>query len=88
MCKFPLDTGAIYYHSSLALIRIHILGGVVDSDYIGETKVTMQNLGPEPMVCSMNSKIAQTVVTKGLVRDAEQMSEPSAIVTKHSGFGH
>jgi len=42
---------------------LHTLAGVIDSDYRGEVKVLLINLGDEEIVISKGDRIAQMVVT-------------------------
>lgn len=52
--------------------------GTIDSDYRGEVKVLLINLGEEPFVIERGMRIAQTViapVTQVAVREADEASE-------------
>ena len=52
--------------------------GTIDSDYRGEVKVLLVNLGEEPFVIERGMRIAQMViapVTQAAVREAAQASE-------------
>lgn len=52
--------------------------GTIDSDYRGEVKVLMVNLGSEPVVISRGDRIAQLViapVTSALYVEADELAE-------------
>lgn len=52
--------------------------GTIDSDYRGEVKVLLVNLGSEPVVISRGDRIAQLViapVTSALYVEADELAE-------------
>lgn len=62
--------------------------GTIDSDYRGEIKVIMINLGPEIFVVKRGDRIAQMVlcpVSKAVIRE---VSELPASRRNEGGFGH
>lgn len=55
--------GRIAPRSGLAVrYGIDVLGGVIDSDYTGEIKVILINLGSEPFVVRTGDRIAQLII--------------------------
>jgi len=57
--------GRIADRSSMVLFnRIHVLGGVVDSDYRGSIRVMLYNFGTSSCTIDKGQKIAQMIVTK------------------------
>jgi len=55
--------GLIWDRSGLAVKNsIHVLAGVVDSDYRGEVKVVMINLGKDEFKVEKNMRIAQMLI--------------------------
>ncbi|MBA7652124.1 Deoxyuridine 5'-triphosphate nucleotidohydrolase [subsurface metagenome] len=58
--------------------------GTVDSDYRGEIKVLLINLGQEPFVINRADRIAQLIISK--VARADFIPQP-AIETTHRGEG-
>ena len=61
--------------------------GTIDSDYRGEVKVILVNLGNEPFTVNNGDRIAQLVaapVTKGVFVQAETLSDTSR---GEGGFG-
>lgn len=56
--------GMIRPRSGLAVREgLHVLAGVIDSDYRGEVKVLLVNLGDEAITITTGDRIAQMVVT-------------------------
>ena len=62
--------------------------GTVDSDYRGELKVPMVNLGNEPFVIKHGERIAQLVVTKHDIVQWEIVERLEDTDRGSGGFGH
>jgi dUTP pyrophosphatase len=62
--------------------------GTVDSDYRGEIKVILINLGNEPFVVKGGTRIAQLVITPVVRADLEEVEDLPQTVRNESGFGH
>lgn len=62
--------------------------GTIDSDYRGEIKVILINLGNEPQVIQHGDRIAQMVINKVENADLILVEELSASVRGVGGFGH
>lgn len=82
--------GAIWPRSGLANKHgIDTLAGMIDSDYQGEIKVVLVNLGDQPFRIEHGDRIAQLVVGGHLVADPvelEALAEP-ATERGTGGFG-
>lgn len=61
--------------------------GTIDSDYRGEIKVIMMNLGKEPFVINHGERIAQMVVAKHETAEFEQVNDLSESTRGSGGFG-
>lgn len=61
--------------------------GTIDSDYRGELKILMQNLGPEPVEIGRGDRIAQLVFNRCLTPLVEETSAVSATGRGDGGFG-
>ncbi len=62
--------------------------GTIDSDYRGEIKVTLINLGPEPFEVKRNDRIAQMVlclVPQAVLEETDQLPPTER---SDGGFGH
>jgi dUTP pyrophosphatase len=62
--------------------------GTIDSDYRGEVKIALINLGPAPYTICRGDRIAQMVIApccQATVRVVAQLSETDR---SHGGFGH
>lgn len=80
--------GRIAPRSGLAVKRgIDVLAGVVDSDYRGEIRVVIQNLGREAIRFLPKDKIAQMIITPYLAVDIEDVSDLSNTERGEKGFG-
>lgn len=56
--------GLVRPRSGLAVKQgLHVMAGVVDSDYRGEVKVLLLNLGDEDIVIETGDRVAQMVIT-------------------------
>ena len=61
--QLPDGYGALIKdRSSLASNGVHILGGVIDPDYVGEIVLCMKNFNNTPYVIRNGDKIAQMVL--------------------------
>lgn len=61
--------------------------GTIDSDYRGEIKVILANLGSEPFVASRGERIAQLVPAPLLRASFEEVRELSDTARGGGGFG-
>ncbi len=80
----------IYARSSLAVkqgISLANAVGVVDSDYRGEIKVPLINLGSESYTISPGERIAQLVVTPALLPEVREAADLSHTDRGEGGFG-
>jgi len=60
----------------------------IDSDYRGEVRVILQNLGAEPFVVERGARIAQFVLQRVPRVAWEEVGELSATTRGAGGFGH
>jgi dUTP pyrophosphatase len=60
----------------------------IDSDYRGEVRVIVQNLGPEPFVIERGLRIAQMVLQRVPRVAWVEVAELSATTRGAGGFGH
>lgn len=56
--------GRIAPRSSLALQNIHVLGGVIDSDYCGIIKVILMNYSNKEYKVELENRIGQLIIQK------------------------
>ena len=61
--------------------------GTIDSDYRGELKVLLINLGPAPISIERGMRIAQMVVTPAPQATIEVTDDLDETVRGDSGFG-
>ena len=61
--------------------------GTIDSDYRGEIKVILVNLGSEKFIVERNSRIAQMVVCPVIQAKFEEVEELSETSRGEGGFG-
>ena len=61
--------------------------GTIDSDYRGELKVLLVNLGDEPFIIEKNSRIAQIIVSPVTTADFEAALVISETSRGEGGFG-
>ncbi|MGO7589557.1 dUTP diphosphatase [Rhizobium leguminosarum] len=61
--------------------------GTVDSDYRGEVKVLLANLGEEPFVISRGMRIAQMVIAPVTQARVAEITEASETMRGAGGFG-
>jgi dUTP pyrophosphatase len=62
--------------------------GTIDSDYRGEVKVILMNLGAEPFTIRAGDRIAQLVVARTLGADWIEAEDLDATARGEGGFGH
>lgn len=62
--------------------------GTVDSDYRGEIKVILINLGQEEFVITNGTRIAQMILCKVEKAELEQIENLGNTVRGEGGFGH
>ena len=61
--------------------------GTIDSDYRGELKVALINLGQEPMVITRGMRIAQLILAKVERLEWQPVEELDGTVRGEGGFG-
>jgi dUTP pyrophosphatase len=61
--------------------------GTIDSDYRGEVKVILANLGSEDFVITRGMRIAQLVIAPAPQADIVEITEASATARGSAGFG-
>ena len=77
--------------SGLALTHGIILPnapGTIDSDYRGELKVILMNLGEAPFEVRAGDRIAQLVVARSLAAEWKEVDELDGTARADGGFGH
>jgi dUTP pyrophosphatase len=82
--------GQVRPRSGLALrhgITVLNAPGTIDSDYRGEVKAILINLGREPFTVSRGNKIAQLVVAAHAQVDWQETRELGGSVRGSGGFG-
>lgn len=62
--------------------------GTIDSDYRGEVKVIMINLGSEPFTLNRGERIAQLVISRTERASFEATDRLDDTERGHGGFGH
>jgi len=62
--------------------------GTIDSDYRGEIKVIVINLGSEPVEIKCGDRIAQMIISKYERVELEESDELSDTHRNSGGFGH
>lgn len=62
--------------------------GTIDSDYRGELKVVLVNLGNEPQTIQHGDRIAQLVIAKVSQAELVQVAELNSSLRGEGGFGH
>jgi dUTP pyrophosphatase len=76
--------------SGLALkhgISVPNTPGTIDSDYRGELKVILINLGPEPFAIARGDRVAQLVLAPVLQAAWDEVAELGATERGEGGFG-
>ena len=83
--------GQIRPRSGLAVkdgIAIVNSPGTIDSDYRGEIKIILINLGDEPFVVRNGARVAQLVITPVVRAQLEEVAELPETSRNDGGFGH
>src|SRR5688572_28352761 len=83
--------GQIRPRSGLALkhaVTVINAPGTIDSDYRGEVKVLLSNLGPESFEISRGMRIAQLVMAPVQRARWQELQELPATSRGSGGFGH
>ena len=62
--------------------------GTIDSDYRGEVKVLLINLGSAPVVINSGDRIAQLVIAPVVQAELEEVDELDDTSRGEGGFGH
>lgn len=62
--------------------------GTIDSDYRGELKIIVANMGKEPYVIEVQERIGQLVLNKVEQMEFEIVSSLDETVRGEGGFGH
>ncbi|MCX7796451.1 MAG: dUTP diphosphatase [bacterium] len=62
--------------------------GTIDSDYRGEVKVILMNLGSEPFRVNIGDRIAQLVIVPIVRAEILEVEELSVTERNNGGFGH
>ena len=62
--------------------------GTIDSDYRGEVRVILANLGVEPFTVNRGDRIAQMVIQPVLQAELKTVDELPDTERGHGGFGH
>ncbi len=62
--------------------------GTIDSDYRGEVKVLLINLGSAPVVINSGDRIAQLVIAPVVQAELEEVDELDDTSRGDGGFGH
>jgi len=83
--------GQVRPRSGLALRHGIVLPnapGTIDSDYRGEVKVILQNLGDAPFTIRRGDRIAQLVIAAVVRAEWDERSELELTARGAGGFGH
>lgn len=80
--------GVIWDKSGLAVKHgIHTMAGVIDSNYRGEIKIVLKNLGDEDFVVNKGMKIAQILIKKVEMPEFLEVEELNESDRGEQGFG-
>lgn len=80
--------GLIAPCSGLALKSIHVLEGIVDSDYQEEIKIILQNLRTVDLLIQKGGHIAQLLILPNFHGDTSLNEAPTVVATRGGkGFG-
>lgn len=80
--------GFIWPRSGLAVKKnIHVMAGLIDSDYRGEIMVCLRNLGDRTFRCNFGDKIAQLVISPVLHKQTACVISLGETVRGSGGFG-
>ncbi|MGI6265097.1 MAG: dUTP diphosphatase [Acutalibacteraceae bacterium] len=86
----PETVGLVFARSGLAVKKGLTLSnavGVIDSDYTGEVRVGLVNLGQEAYTLQPGERIAQLVVAPVYLPEVEEVAELDATDRGAGGFG-
>ena len=86
----PETVGLVFARSGLAVKKGLTLSnavGVIDSDYTGEVRVGLVNLGQEAYTLQPGERIAQLVVAPVCLPEVEEVAELDATDRGAGGFG-
>ena len=73
--------------SSLALLGLQVVGGVIDSDYRGEIFVLIRNHGRRAHVVSPGDRVAQLQLARDLLDGFDEATSLSETARAAGGFG-
>jgi dUTP pyrophosphatase len=62
--------------------------GTIDSDYRGEVKLILVNLGSEPFLVGKGDRIAQMLISKVVQAEVIEVEELEGSPRSEGGFGH
>jgi len=62
--------------------------GTIDSDYRGEVKVLLINLGTDPVVIRRGDRIAQLIVAPVVAAEVIEVDDLPPTARGSGGFGH
>lgn len=66
---------------------VHIGAGVIDSDYTGELKVAMFNLGDTTVSFKRGDRVAQLILERHEIADVQEVNEFETSERGEGGFG-
>lgn len=73
--------------SNVMDMQIHVVAGVIDSDYRGTIKVCLYNMSAVPVTLPMNFKVAQLVIAPYLACEPKAVTYLSVTERGSKGFG-
>lgn len=79
--------GRVASRSGLAMKGIEVGAGVIDSDYRGEVKVLLRNLGGFPFEVKHGDRIAQLIIENIITPDVTEVKDLDQTVRGSGGFG-
>jgi dUTP pyrophosphatase len=80
--------GSIRDRSGLAVKHgLHVMAGVIDSDYRGEIKVALINLSQESYQIKAGDRVAQMIISKHEEPEMEEVEELEATSRGENRFG-
>lgn len=79
--------GLIKDRSGLSINGLHVLAGVIDSNYRGEVKVVMVNLSKEKIKIEKFSRIAQLLILPYLMVEIVEVEQLEESERGEEGFG-
>lgn len=87
--EIPLGmVGLVRPRSGLAVREgLHVMAGVIDSDYRGEVHALLVNLSDEPINIKHGDRIAQLIVTIHYGGELIEVNELDNTSRKNGGFG-